>query len=131
MIVRIWVRDDETGLLDDEFKDGDVDSTIPDSAEPTIGGQEKKSWLIIKIPDPPNLGKVETDIIKSEFAPAETPGVNNVTRRKRIYRLDWRSKFTAEEIALIEDGNQQLPDGPDVVDGVVINKFTIKDFVRK
>lgn len=128
MKLLIWTRNDETGLLDDEFRDGDV-FLVGDDSMP-IGNQEKKSWLAIKIPNPPNMEKVMEEFQRSEYASGRSLGDDPVVRRKRIFTLDWRSKFTASDIERIEKA-QGLPDGNDVVDGIVINKFTIKDFSRK
>ncbi len=134
MLIYIWTRDDETGLLDDEFKDGDVKAVKADT-DP-IGGLEPKSSLIVKVPDPPNYAKVEVDIQKTDYAAGATPQDAHVVRRKRAYRLDWRSYFTADEIAIIEDGNQALPDGElesggSVTNGIVENKFVFTDLRRK
>lgn len=131
MLVKIWTRNDETGLYDDEFRDGDVDSVYDDSFELSLGTQDKKSWLIIKIPNPPNQSKFQNEITRPEYGVPDAFGAENIIRRKRIYRLEWRQKFTADEIAIIEDATQNLPDGPDVVSGVVYNKFTWTDFARK
>lgn len=135
MLLWIWTRNDETGLLDDEFRDGDILQTKPDSFEPSLGTQEKKSYLIVKIPDPPNLAKVATDLVTPEYMAGQTPE-ENVIRRKCRYTLDWRTKFVASEIATVEDANAMLADGTlesggTVVSGVVSGKFSIMDFRRK
>lgn len=136
MLLWIWTRNDETGLLDDEFKDGDILQTKPDSFEPSIGGQEKKSYLIVKIPDPPNTAKVMTELVRPEYSPGATPDDEHVIRRKCRFRLDWRTRFTATEIATIVDANAVLADGTTsqggtVTSGVVSGLFTIADFSRK
>lgn len=136
MLVWLWTRNDETGLLDDEFKDNDVFKTEADSFEASIGTQEKKSWLIVKIPDPPNLQKVRDHLVRTEYQPGATPEAEHVVRNKRLYLSDWRQKFTITEIDTIEDPNQMLPDGPllsggTVTSGVVSGKFTITDLRRK
>lgn len=136
MLLWIWTRDDESGLLDDEFRDGDVLQTKPDSFELSIGTQEKKSYLIIKIPDPPNIAKFMAELVVSEYSPGQTSGEENVVRRRRKFTLDWRTAFIAEEIATIEDANAVLPDGTlasggTVTAGVVSDKFTVSDFRRK
>ncbi|WP_455387613.1 hypothetical protein [Petrachloros mirabilis] len=135
MLLWIWTRNDETGLLDNEFKDGDILLTKEDSFEASIGLQEKKSWLIIKIPDPPNMTTVAADLVLPEYAAGPTPD-ENVVRRKRRYRLDWSSRFTESEIALIQNANDMLPDGTTaqggtVAAGVVSGLFTIEQFLRK
>lgn len=135
MLIWIWTRNDETGVLDDEFRDGDVFKTKPDTFEASIGGIEKKSWLIVKTPDPPNYAKVESDLERPEYAQGPSPE-QSVIRRKRIYRCDWRSKFTADEIAIIEDATATLPDGDTanggtVTAGVVAGLFNVGDLVRK
>lgn len=136
MILWIWTRNDETGLLDDEFRDGDVMQTKPDSFEPSIGLQEKKSFLILKVTDPPNMAKVQTDLERSEYAPGPTLGDDPVVRRKRIYNLNWRTRFAASEIAVVVDANAMLPDGTTqgggtVVSGVVSGLFAVGDLSRK
>jgi hypothetical protein len=136
MLIWIWTRDDETGLLDDEFRDGDIFKTEPDSFEGSIGGIEKKTKLILKVPDPPNYSKVADSLVLSEFAPADSASADPVIRRKRIYRLNWRTHFDAAEIALIESSADTLPDGAldsggTVTAGVVSDKFVFTDFSRK
>ncbi len=130
MLLWIWTRDDETGVLDDEFRDGDVMMARADTFEPSIGVEEKKSWLIVQVPDPPNMDKVLTSLERSEYAPGAQNGDDPVVRRKRLYALNWRGKFTAAEIALIE-GRAGLPDGQTVVNGIIVGKFTIRDLSRK
>lgn len=135
MLLWIWTRNDETGLLDDEFRDGDILQTKPDTFESSIGSQEKKSYLIIKIPDPPNLAKVTSDLVLPEYGVGASPD-EVVIRRKCRYSLDWRTKFTAAEIATVVDANAMLPDGTlesggTVTSGVVSGKFVITDFRRK
>ncbi len=136
MLIWIFPRDDESGLLDDEFRDGDVLQTKPDTFEPSIGNQEKKSFLIVKIPDPPNMAKFESELVQPEYSPGATPDDDHVIRRKRKYRIDWRVKFTEQEIGLVEDANDQLPDGVTaqggtVTTGVLSGLFEVKDFRRK
>lgn len=135
MLVKVFPRDDGTGFLDDEMRDGDPLEVHPDSFEGSLGTQEKKSYLIIKIPDPPNLSAVMQAMVRPEYVPGPNPE-ENLVRRQRIYRIDWRSRFTAEEIDIIEDANATLPDGAlasggTVSSGVVSGKFTINDFIRK
>ena len=37
MLIWIFTRDDESGLLDGEFRNGDISQTKPDSFEASIG----------------------------------------------------------------------------------------------
>ncbi|NNE62342.1 MAG: hypothetical protein HKN35_15730, partial [Woeseia sp.] len=95
-----------------------------------------KSFLILKIPDPPNYNKFETDMVDPEYTPGATPGSENVIRRKRKYKIDWRQRFSANEINLIESASDTLPDGATqgggtVVSGVVSDLFTVSDMLRK
>ena len=131
MLMWIFPRNDETGVLDNEFKDGDVMQVKPDAFLPAIGAQEKKSWLIVQIPDPPNPSNFEAEVLKSEYAPGPTAGDDPVMRRARAYRVNWREKFTAAEIAAIENAAQTLPDGPNVQNGVVVAGFSHRDISRK
>lgn len=135
MRIKVWTRNDESGLLDGEFRDGDPDSTYDDSWIP--GGQEPKSWLIIEVPDPPNLTQYlnasETPpFLQGENLPADETSV----RHKRRYYLDWRAKFDGEEIATIENVTEVLADGSTsqggtVSGGVVSGLFSHQDFQRK
>lgn len=133
MLVFVWTRNDATGLLDDEFRNNDLYRVEEDTEEPNLGSQEKKSWLVIKVPDPPNKEAVKSQLVEPEYT---TGPISAVVRRKRKYYCDWRSKFSAEEIAIAEDANAQFADGPlpsggSVTAGVVSGKFTVNDFLRK
>ncbi|MEM8668740.1 MAG: hypothetical protein AAGG48_14565 [Planctomycetota bacterium] len=136
MLLWIWTRNDESGLLDDEFRDGDIFQVKPDSFEQFLGNQDVRSYLIVKVPDPPNFAKFEEQLVEPEYGPGATSGDENVVRRQRKYRLDWRSKFIASEQALIESTSDTLPDGTTsgsgtVANGVVSELFTIADLIRK
>lgn len=136
MLIWIFTRDDETGLLDGEFRNGDISQTKPDSFEPSIGNIEKRTNLIIKVPDPPNYPAFEQELVEPEYAAGPTTESANVVRRKRKFRIDWQVKFDAAEIALIESANDTLPDGVTsgggtVTAGVVDGLFTISDIIRK
>jgi len=121
MLVYIWTRNDGSGILDDEFRDGDIFMVKPDTWEVNVGEQEKKSWLIVKMPDPPNMSAVMEGLVESEYA-IGADGFPVVTRARK-YRVDWRPKFTAEEVAIIVDATQTL--------GVVYDRFTVVDCNRK
>lgn len=135
MLLQILVRDEGSGFLDHEGRDGDPLIVHLDSFEPSLGVQDKKSFLIVKIPDPPNLESVKAALGESEFA--QGPSAEEVVvRRFRKYAVNWRSKFTQDEIDIIEDSNAMLPDGAlssggTVTSGVVSGKFTVLDFLRK
>ena len=133
MLLWIFTHDDETGLLDNEHKDGDIMQTKPDGSP--VGTQEPKSYLIVQVPDPASYEMVAEELVRSQYEPGATPSSEHEMRHKRIYRLDWRSKFTAAEIALIESATEMLPDGDTaqggtVASGVVSGLFTLKDFRR-
>lgn len=113
MLVYIWTRDD--GITDQDFFDGDVFLIFDDTHVP--GAQEEKSWLIAKVPDYP----FKDELVSSEYA--QGPGIDPVIRRQRKYRVDWRPKFTPEEVIVIEDATQTL--------GVVEGKFNVSDITRK
>lgn len=136
MLVFIWPRDDATGQLDDEFKDGDIFRVAPDSDESGLGVFDTQSWLVVKIPDPPNQELFEVELVGSEYAPGASPTEPNVVRHKRKYYCNWRSKFSEAEIQTIEDQSVKLSDGQlssggTVAAGVVSGKFTVQDFLRK
>ena len=131
MILQVYVRDDETGLLDGEFRDGDVLQTLNDGHVP--GGIEAKTFLFIQVPDPPNAQAVEENLVKPEPMPGGDP---QDMRHARRYGLNWRAKFTALEVATIEDQTTTLAEGPlvsggTVTNGVVMDKFVFTDFHRK
>ena len=135
MLLQIFPRDDETGILDGEIRDGDVFAARPDSDEVSLGGLEKKAYLFLKVPDPPNLSAFLSELGKPEYLPA--PGSSSTdVRYARKYRVEWRTKFTAAEIAHIEDSDDQLQDGTTagggfVTAGVVADLFTVNDLIRK
>lgn len=135
MLIQVLVRDEGSGFLDHEGRDGDPLQTFLDSFEPNLGTSDKRSFLVIKIPDPPNMVAVRSALGEEEYAPGPS-AEEVVVRRKRKYRINWRGAFTAEEIVIIEDSVAMLPDGQlssggTVVSGVVSDKFTIADFIRK
>lgn len=114
MIVLIQVRDE--GITDDDLRADDVYAIYPDDYVP--GARELQRWLVVKMPEYP--GNAD-DFVTSEYAPG--PGNEPVVRRKRKYRVDWKAKLTAEEIASVLDINATVP--------IVVGKFTPNDFVRK
>lgn len=135
MIALLWTRDEASGILDEDSRENDVLKVLLDADEATLGGIEKKSYLAIKIPDPPNIANVMTALVEPEYKVTEDPAETKI-RRKRSFFVTWRSKFNADEIAIIEDQTQQFVDGPlvsggSVVSGVIYDKFTIEDFIRK
>ena len=136
MILKIFPRNDGTGILDDEMKDGDPLEVFPDSYEASLGVQDKKSYLCLKIPDPPNYEAVAEAFVQADYAPNPNVPEGVVIRRMRKYWLNWRSAFTAEEVAVIEDSSATLTDGElasggTVTAGVVSGKFDYQDFNRK
>lgn len=135
MLIQLLVRHEGSGFLDAEGRDGDVLLTKPDTFEMNFGSQDKKSFLILKVPDPPNMAAVEAALVESEYEVGQSAD-ETVVRRYRKYTLPWRNAFTAEEKVIIDDSNAMLPDGQlssggTVTSGVVSGKFTIADFVRK
>lgn len=136
MIIKVWTRDDETGILDGENRDGDIAQTYLDSFEPSLGNLEKRTSLFIKVPDPPNIQKFRDELIAPEYLPAASPESTPTVKHKTKYRINWRTKFTAQEIALIESVADTLPDGHtnqggNVTAGVVDSLFTVNDIIRK
>lgn len=144
MLVKVWNRSDETGLLDDEFKDGDI-AEVRDTSW-VFGGQELKSWLVVRIDNVPNIDKFlpgagphypDSPLTEPEYGIPESPGASqNPIRRQRKFRLDWRTKFNGAETDIIEDANQVLPDGQtsgggSVLNGIVSDLFTFNDLIRK
>ena len=135
MILVIFPRDDETGILDGEFRDGDISQVHEDTHVP--GGLDVKANLWIRVPDPPNKTKFMEELVKPQYNPPPTSGEPSPVRHKSRWRVEWRQKFTpVTEIPLVEDSNQRLPDGPttaggNVVNGIVEDLFTIKDLIRK
>lgn len=123
MLVVVWCRNDGIGLPND-FRNGDPMLVFPDSFEASLGTQDKKSYLILKMPDAPGFPASMEGFFEPEFSGTDEGG-NPVRTRARKYTIDWESKFTAEERAIISDYTQQL--GTGVVDG----KFTVADIVAK
>jgi len=136
MLIWVWTRNDQSGILDGEFRDGDIDHAKPDSFEPSIGSQEKLSWLIVKVPDPPNMMAFINALEIPEYAPGPELDDGPPVRRRRVYRLPWRNKLSAAEVAIKEAATSNLPEGATsgggtVVNGVVSGLFSVSDFVRK
>ena len=134
MLIQIWVRDDESGLLDGESRDGDIQSTKLDTD--SVGGQEKKSFLFVKVADPPNMQAFRDELITPEYLPAASAGTDPQVKHKTKYRVDWRTKFSESEIATVSNATQVLPDGStsaggNVVNGIVEDLFVIGDIIRK
>jgi len=130
----IFTRDDETGVLDGEFRDGDISRVYPDSTD--VGNMTKKTKLVVIVEDPPNFERWQSEMVTPEYLAGATPQDESPMKFKRKYRVDWRAKFTLAEIAIIKDVSQILPDGETdqggvVVSGVVSNLFTLQDVIRK
>lgn len=134
MLLWIIPRDDGAGLLPSDNRDGDIIQARPDSFEPSIGIQEKKSFLIIKLADPPNLAAVMDELVQSKYEPG--PDGQNRVSASRKWRVDWRTKFSAAEITTILDSTASLADGTTqaggtVTGGVVAGLFGTRDMLRK
>jgi len=113
-----------------------VAQTKPDLWEPSLGNIEKRTSLWVKVPDPPNMTKFEEELISPEYLPPASPETPPMVKHKRKYRINWRTKFNASEIALIESAADTLVDGPTsaggtAVAGVVHDLFTVADIIRK
>ena len=119
MILQIYYRNDGTGILPDEARSGDCLLTYPDTFVP--GDVESKTFLWLKIPDPPNKNAVTAAVTDSEYE-ADGSGSDRVKRFRKFY-INWAQRFTAAEIALITD--------PTVAFGVIEGKFTYLDFRQK
>lgn len=123
MLLVLWFRDDAAGLMAD-FKSGDIDRAVEDT-DP-IGTQEKKSRLVVKIPDPPNKQATVEAWLQSEYELSDNPEEPRIRRKRQYGITNWESKFTAEEIAVIKS-NAGLPEGQFVQNGIVVGKFTGAD----
>jgi hypothetical protein len=121
MIVYIWTRNDGTGILDDEFRDGDIMMCKPDSWEESVGISERAEYLVVKMPDPPSLQAVMTGLVQEEWEP-DGSGMSRI-KRQRKFAINWRAKFTETERAIIADPFATL--------GVVADRFTHADIIRK
>ncbi len=136
----------DEGPLDTNRKSGDIVAAYDDSWEPSIGGQEKKSWLAVKVPNPthPNgnpfpqavLDQTRAQLIAQEYEPGPTPEANQIRRERKHSIPFFRQKFSGDELIIIGDANQVLPDGTTanggtVANGVVSGLFAFRDIVRK
>lgn len=143
MIILIKPVDD--GPLDINLKAGDVVFAKLDS-DPAPGNQEKKSYLVLSMPDPVNavgnpfplsvLQGVQADMQREEFAPGATPEANDIRRARRYAIPHFRQRLSNDEFLIVKDANAMLPDGPTafggtVLSGVVSGLFTFADIVRK
>lgn len=141
----IAVQPLDEGPLDFNRKSGDVVFCKLDT-DPAPGTQETKSWLWLSFPDPTNvnggafppayLAQVRDDMAREEYQPGATPDANEIRRARRYSVPNWRQSFSADELAVIDDATQVLPDGSTtfggtVASGVVSGLFTFASIVRK
>ena len=101
-----------------------------------VGNQDKKSYLILSMPDAPNYLAFKAEALKPQYTGDPAAENSLVVRHKSKYYIDYPAKLTQDEVAIVDDGAQQLPDGPltgggSVTDGIVSGIFTYKDFIRK
>jgi hypothetical protein len=128
-ILYVWRRND--GALARDFRTGDVGFIFPGTMTP--GTQDVKSFLVVRIPIPPNAEQVKEDWERPE---AETTiDGEQVIARKARYALNFQPSFTEAEMELINTG-AGLPNGPTafggtVVAGVVEGLFTATDVYPK
>lgn len=133
MILVFWIKDEGGGILDSEYRKYDLFLVHDDSFEPALGDPEKRSKLHIHVPDPPAYDNHKAELVKPDWA--EGPGEPVIMRRSRYY-LPFDAHFTSEEMVILNDQSQQFPDGPfgsggDMVSGVLHNRFTLADLIRK
>ena len=122
-VLLVWYRDDAAGLTTD-FKDGDILAIMPGAV--TVGNAEKLDWLPIRIPAPPNSEDTKEHWLQEQYAPGPSTEENVLFRKRQYCVANWRSKFTQEQITAITS-SLGLPDGPNVVNGIVENLFTRAD----
>lgn len=120
-----WVMVRNEGARAEDCREGDILQVKPDSFQSGLGTQDTMSFLIIKFPDPPGY---PADLAAGEFYCRPEYGVVDQggtidVIRARGYTIDWATKFTAEERAIIRDPGQSF--------AVVEGKFSLSDIVAK
>ena len=111
-ILYVWRRND--GALARDYRKGDLGFILDGTAIP--GTQDVKSFLVVRIPIPPNAEQVREDWQRPE---AETTIDGElVVARKSRYALDYEPSFSAAEMEKINAGTG-LPDGPTALGGTV------------
>ena len=135
MIVFLMPRDDETGVLHGEFRDGDISSSKFDT-DP-IGNQEKKSRLPAHIDVQQGESLFVQKMNQAEYS-VDQFGQPQLKTAARYYIPDWRTRFSSSEIAAIEDSTALIANGPlshgngaEVIDGIVHGVFTVEDITQK
>jgi hypothetical protein len=113
MRLLVWIRDE--GVLDTNFRDGDIFQSWPD--EWTPGSKETQRWLAVQIPE----GLDPAELVTSEYAVG--PGEEPVVRRMRKYRLDYAPRLTPEELEAAKDPNVDVP--------LIEGRYSLVDVVRK
>jgi len=136
MIVQIFNRDDETGLLPSELRRGDVFAVHDDSYVP--GNIERKTFFFVQITDPPKLEEFQEALIRSRYGIAATENEDPPVILAREWKLEYWLFLSPEQIELIDNTNQLdvLPDGPidgggTVTNGILAGRFSINDFRYK
>lgn len=121
-----------SGLLDGEYRRGDIEAVHDDTFVPgTIG---RKTRVFIKIPDPPNLSDFQSQIVSEEFRPGPSSEENLIAAARRFYFPYW-THFTPDQLDIAE-AVQEFPDGEfdgggNVVNGIIEDRFTAQDIRRK
>ena len=124
MICLVYYRNDGSGILLTEARDGDVLEIRNDNA--VISDQEQKSFLCIQVPESTPAQPYEANAVRAALQDSEYgvgPDGDVITVRFRRYKVDWRKKFTAAEQAIITDPLQTL--------GTIANRFVVTDFYAK
>ena len=136
MILQIFNRDDESGLLPSELRRGDVFAVHEDSYVP--GGIERQTSLFVKMPDPPKLAEFQKALVQSRYGQPATIGEDAPVVLAREWKLEYWLSFAPEQVAIIdnEGGLDVLPDGAldgggTVTEGVVEGRFTVNDLRLK
>lgn len=101
MILQIFVRDDETGLLPGELRRGDVFAVHDDSYVP--GGIERKTFFFVKVPDPPKITDFQTQLVRSRYGVPGTQGEDAPVILAREWKLEYWLSMTPEQVDLIDN----------------------------
>ena len=110
MILQISTRDDESTLLPDERRRGDVFAVYPDTFIPaTI---ERATWFFPKLPDPPLLSKWQSQLVLPRYG---NPPTDNEPRPVILFR-EWKLEYwlflPENEVGIIDNGSDADPNTP-------------------
>ena len=119
MILKISTKDDETTMLPDERKRGDIMSVHDDAFIP--GRIEKCTNLFVKVPDPPNIAKFQAELVRSEYGNTQTQAQTAPTIKHRIWFLPYWETLEQSVIDIVDADSDADENDPGYQDQAGVN----------